>query len=166
MSEKRVTADRLRELLSYDPSTGLFTWLLSTGNRAPVGAVAGSVGKGYVDIRIDQRLYKAHRLAWLYMTGEWPEQQIDHRDLNRANNRWDNLRVATNSQNHANTRAQSNNRSGFKGVSWSKAANKWMAQIVRDRCHTYLGLFDTPEDAHAAYCVAAERLFGEFARAV
>jgi hypothetical protein len=156
---KTVTLERLKEILSYDPETGFFT-NLSTRKRAPIGATAGSTGKnGYIEIGIDGRSYLAHRLAWFYMTGEWPPQ-VDHKDRDRANNAFSNLRAADNAQNQMNRKATS--RSGYKGVTWHDCG-KWMAQIHIEKKHIYLGLFETALDAHRAYCETALKHFGEFA---
>lgn len=162
-----VPLDRLRELLSYDPDTGLFVWRVNKRGHRKTGDIAGSLDKsGYWIIRLDQRNYPAHRLAWLYMTGEWPAHHIDHRDLDKANNRWANLRQATVSQNLANRRKYKNNQSGFKGVIWHARDKRWRADIRKNGKGYFLGNFRTPEEAHAAYRVAAERLYGEFARAL
>lgn len=157
-----LTQARLKEVLKYDPETGQFTWLVSTSNRVKVGAVAGySRWDGYVCIRIDGILYLSHRLAWLYMTGEWPENEIDHRDLDKSNARWENLRPATRQQNAANMATWS--ATGFKGV--HKDGKGYGARIKIDGKKKYLGYFLTPEEANAAYVKAANDAFGEFARA-
>lgn len=161
-----LTDERLREVLHYDPMTGDFTRLVGTARRVNVGDIAGSTnGQGYREIMIDRRRYLSHRLAWLYMTGRWPIAQIDHIDIDRANNRWANLREASRSQNQGNTRVPSTNTSGFKGVSLDKESRKWRAQIRAGGKKRWLGSFNTPDAAHAAYCAAAEKNFGEFARA-
>lgn len=162
-----ITAERLREVLSYDPESGLFTWKVYRGGGSPlVGKAAGSLTKkGYINISIDRRAYRAHRLAWLYVYGEWPTCQIDHEDTVKHHNWIGNLRSATQSQNIANGRRRRNNTSGFKGVIFYRRHQKWVARICKDRKNTYLGLFHTPEEAHAAYVEAAKRLHGEFARA-
>src|SRR5574343_703057 len=99
-----VTYERLRQLLTYNPTSGEFVWNESRGCR-PAGAVAGRLGeRGYWQIRIDRRLYQAHRLAWMYMTGQWPPDEIDHKDGAEANNVWANLRTATRSENMTNRR--------------------------------------------------------------
>jgi hypothetical protein len=155
-----ITIERLKEVLSYDPETGVFTNLM-TRKRARAGAAAGAISKasGYVEIGIDGRSYWAHRLAWFYMTGEWAEQ-VDHKDRNRANNAFVNLREADNARNQMNRKATS--RSGYKGVTWHDCG-KWMAQIHIEKRHVYLGLFETALDAHRAYCETASKHFGEFA---
>jgi len=117
-----LTAERLREVLRYEPETGVFVWRVRAARRIHVGAVAGNISpsSGYRFIGVDCRLYGAHRLAWLYMTGEWPKHQVDHVNMDCADNRWANLRDATCSQNTANSCVRINNKSGFKGVSWDK----------------------------------------------
>ncbi len=163
---KSITAERLREALSYDPLTGIWTRRITTSSNARAGAIAGCLTPiGYLVIRLDGRLYASHRLAWLWMTGVWPSSALDHKDLNKSNNKWDNLRESTMSQNLANTRRRSDNTSGVKGVTWFKERGKWMAKIqVQGKFHT-IGYFDDLEIAAAAYAEAAKRYFGEFARA-
>jgi hypothetical protein len=152
-----LTQSRLKELLDYQPLTGLFYWRN--------GKVAGwDDASGYIQISVNGRQYRAHRLAWLYMTGAWPNGLIDHRDTNRSNNRWDNLRPATHSQNHANAPLRSDNSSGFKGVCLHKKTGKYKAAIQVNRKSIYLGLFPTPELAHDAYVSAATKYFGDYAR--
>lgn len=102
-NEKQLTVVQLKELLHYNPETGVFTWARSVGQRARIGRVAGSkVPSGYIKISVSKRVYSAHRLAWLYMTGSWPENEIDHVDNNPSNNAFSNLRAATKSQNAQN----------------------------------------------------------------
>lgn len=165
----QLTVERLREILDYDPTTGLFTWKNETrwrGMRYSKGDPAGSPhAEGYVTIAIDGRKYLAHRLAWFYVAGVWPEGRLDHRNMNRNDNRWENLRRASAAQNGANRVKGRNNTSGFKGVSWDKKKSKWASNIMKDRKNYFLGYFRTPEEAHAAYVIAADRLHGQFARA-
>jgi hypothetical protein len=160
----KPAAERVRELLDYNPLTGVFVWRVSPCNNTPAGSIAGANSEGYRLIRIDGGRYKGHQLAWLYMTGSWPASQVDHRDWNRGNNCWSNLRLATGSQNKANMGKRADNKSGYKGVSWYPTTQKWVAQICCRGERKTLGYFTTPEKAHSAYCEAAERLFGEFAR--
>jgi hypothetical protein len=158
-----VTRARLRELLRYDPHTGEFRWLERRNGRVRADAIAGTLAdNGYRLITLDFRQYRAHQLAWFYMTGEWCPQVIDHRDGDTANNRWKNLRSATLSQSNANRRLHRNNSCGLKGVSRNRS--RWRATIHKNRQKYELGTFPTPQAAHAAYVKAARKLFGEFAR--
>ena len=154
-----ITADRLRSLLRYNPETGDFIRVAKIGKKGRIGSIVGCVsGPGYWMIGLDGGTYYAHRLAWLYMTGEWPPYLIDHRDTDKLNNRWNNLRAATKAQNAINSRLGTTNTSGLKGVSWHAAAAKWQAHCGS----IYIGLFDSKESAHAAYMNVA----GEFGRSI
>lgn len=164
--ERGLTADRVRELLRYSPSTGDFHWRVTNSARRPSGSLAGDLKpSGYVLIGIDGERYRAHRLAWLYMTGEWPSGQVDHRDRDRANNRWSNLRTATNQQNQANAGVSRNSTSGVKGVCWNKQRQKWQAKLYVGTRQVHGGFYDDIEHAAAAYRRIAQCHFGEFARA-
>lgn len=161
-----VTQGRLKELFLYDHDTGFFTRRIHAAANARAGDIAGSINpKGYLQIDIDGTTYLAHRLAWLYMTGEWPAKQIDHRNGVRSENWWDNLRPASNQQNQANRKIGADNSSGFKGVSFHRGMQKWQAYIIVDNRKRHLGYFADPEVAHGAYFSAAQSAFGEFARA-
>lgn len=161
-----LTQARLNEVLTYDPATGIFRWRISTSNRRAVGSVAGcKIDQGYVVIGIDGALHMAHRLAWLYVHGEFPAGDLDHRDLCKDHNWLDNLRPATRSQNNANSKPPRHNKSGIKGVSFHKQTGKWRASIVINRKQRHLGLFERIEDAAAAYAAEAKSAFGQFARA-
>jgi AP2 domain/HNH endonuclease len=161
----RVTRARLRELLHYNPKTGQFRWHKRPGARP--GPSAGHFPRQQNGryIQIDGRPYNECHLAWFYMTGRWGTPTIDHRDGDATNNRWNNLRRATRSQNNANRRRPRHNTSGYKGVYLHRRSEQWCAQIGRDGRTIYLGTFPTPQAAHAAYVAAARKLFGEFARA-
>lgn len=169
-----LTAERLRDLLDYDPGTGVFTWRhRPTERRQWNGRYAGqSAGgfrpDGYLIIGLaEYGLFRAHRLAWLWMTGEWPKEQIDHIDLDKANNAWANLRDATPRENSRNVRMQCRNKAGLKGVSWHKLRGQWRAVIGHEGKYTHLGLFgDCAPAAHFAYCVASDNLHGRFGRTV
>jgi hypothetical protein len=158
------------ERLHYDPATGVFTWLVRRG-MCGAGAVAGSTKHKkpsdifYREIQINRRQYQAHRLAIFYMTGEWPSAYVDHCDGNGLNNRWENIRQATASENLANSKLRLNSTSGFKGATWHRRVGRWQSSIKKDGRSFYLGLFDTPEEAHEAYMTKAIELFGAFARA-
>lgn len=169
--EAELTAERLREILDYDPATGVFTYRRNRGGGKQKGQRAGNIsrrsndnGGGYRIIAIEGREYGAHRLAWLHVHGRWPAGKLDHKNTVRDDDRLDNLREATHSQNMANKGRATNNTSGFKGVSWNKNAGKWIASIQANGKYEYLGLHPTAEAAHAAYCNAAHRLFAGFAR--
>ena len=157
---KDITAERLREVLDYDPATGVFTWKARTSpfSRVNVGDVAGGLKtKGYIRIKLDGRELLAHRLAWLYVNGEWPADQIDHISGIRTDNRIVNLRLATNAENQHNQRKpQADNTTGFLGV--SPEYGKFKARIVVDGKNKHLGMFHTPEEAHAAYVDAKRKL--------
>ena len=160
-----LTQKRLKELFTYEPETGLFTRIARTGSRGNLGPVAGCLNdQGYLIIGIDAKEFRAHRLAWLYMTGEWPTPECDHLDLDRANNKWANLRSATRSQNGANKRARRDNKAGIKGVCWDKQTRKWRAQLQANGKRINIGRFDCPAAAHFAYLVFANKAFGSFHR--
>lgn len=154
-----ITQEKLKELLRYEPDTGLFYRL--SGPRA--GEVAGHMHHGYVKISMPKAggIY-AHRLAWLYMTGEMPPNEVDHIDRNRGNNKWANLRLATRSQNQANTAIRKSNTSGYKGVRMLRG--HFRAKITIQHRIIHLGDFETLEEAVAAYKGAARVGFGEYAR--
>ena len=163
-----LTQERLKELLHYDPDTGEWTWLVGRGggdNGAHPGDRAGWIENGRRRIQVDAHKYLASRLAVLYMTGAWPAKQVDHRDLDKSNDRWSNLRDATHNQNSMNIGKRRDNTSGFKGVTLHAETQKWHARICLMGKSRSLGLFGTPEAAHDAYVDAASKLFGEFARA-
>lgn len=152
-----ISAEFLRMYLHYAPESGEFTW--------PDGRVAGWVEpKGYCRICVLGKNYQAHRLAWLWMTGRWPADQIDHINLDRADNRWCNLREATNTQNQANRGPRPTNTSGYKGVYWHRRIGKWHASISVDGRLKCLGYRETKEEAAALYAEAAINQHGEFAR--
>lgn len=155
-----LTQARLKEVLHYDPETGLFRWKMKYPRAK---AIAGSKGKdGETIIKIDYVKYRANRLAYLYMFGNWPVHEVDHKDTDNTNNALVNLRPARRSQNQANTHASKRNKSGFKGVTTHKRG--FVARIGVNKKTIYLGLFYTPAEAHAAYVQAANLCFGEFAR--
>lgn len=158
-----IDHDRLREVLHYDPETGVFTWAVKIARRIIAGREAGRVSKGYRYIKIDGTEYAAHRLAWFSMTGAWPSGQVDHRNRDSLDNAWLNLREATQSENNANTRCR--NALGVKGVRRSANGKRFIAEIVHGRKTTYLGTFRTAEEAHSSYMLAARDFHREFARA-
>lgn len=164
-----VTLQRLREVLGYEPASGRFTWLVRLSKVAPVGSTAGTIYKnGRRYITIDRRRYFSARLVWFFVHGEWPTCQVDHRNCDKADDRFDNLRLATPFQNSGNKRVSKRNRLGVKGVGIStprkRKPQRYRARIrVHDRL-IHLGYFSTPTEASAAYDAAAREHFGEFAR--
>lgn len=158
-----IDAARLKDLVSYEPQSGRFTWAKAR-KGCRLGGECGRIARtGYREIGIDGRLYHAHRLAVLYMTGEWPEQVVDHINRDKADNRWSNLRVASQSQNMANVDVRQSNTSGHPGVTWDKSRSKWRAQIRIDGVKTNLGRFEHFEDAVSAVNAAARKQWGGFA---
>lgn len=156
-----LTQSRLREVLEYQPETGIFIRI--SGYQKRIGKVAGRVHpkRGYREIHIDGKLYYAHRLAWLYMTGEWPKDEVDHKNHIRDDNKWSNLRDVTASVNQQNRIAcQKNSKSGFLGVKKHERCKSrpWQAQIKSNGKILSLGYFSTPEEAHEAY-INAKRIY-------
>lgn len=166
INDSGLTQSKLKSQLHYDPETGVFTRAsVPFGSHAKVGDVAGSLHHtGYIRIYVFGKCYAAHRLAWLYMTGKWPKNLIDHKDMNRTNNAFTNLRDCTKSQNLMNTKKSKANKSGHKGVSWHKATKKWMTAITVQGKSIYLGVFNSAEDAAMIYKNYAKSLHGEFYR--
>jgi hypothetical protein len=166
-----VSADQVRALLNYDPETGVFTWRprenpsQSNWNERWSGKRAGTKSSfGYRDICLNSAVYKEHRLAFLWMTGRWPEADIDHVDMNRDNNAWLNLREASRSQNHGNRKVRRDSATGVKGVYYDKKLNKYVAYIKLTGGKKHLGCFVNQSDAAAEYAKNARSLFGDFAR--
>lgn len=155
---KPLTQARLRELFDYNPSDGLFRRRISVSNRK-AGEIAGTLHKkGYTIIRVDSTMYKAHRLAFVYMTGAWPTGEVDHRNRIKTDNRWGNLRDVgpiCNAQNHSKPRAD--NKTGMRGVCWRARSNRFVAQIQINGRRATLGYFGRAEDAYAAYCAARSK---------
>jgi hypothetical protein len=152
-----ITQAELKEILHYDPETGVFRWRHARKNNQikPWGVAGSRYSKDYSRIEINNKAYKAHRLAWLYMTGCWPENDIDHIDGDILNNSWSNLRPATKKQNAENRKLPSNNTSGFKGVGWNSHSQKWYAQINHNNKKIHLGRFADAEEA--AKVIASKR---------
>ena len=159
-----LSSAELRNLVDYNSLTGEFRWLVSRTNRIRIGILAAHPGKNkYLRVRIGEKLYLAHRLAWLYVTGEWPRGEIDHADRNPHNNAIANLRDTTPIQNKQNQSLRSDNTSGVKGVTWCEAKQKWQAQIVVNKKNKQLGRFDSFSLAVAARRSAEESQFGQYA---
>lgn len=178
MAEREaLTAEYVRQILDYNPDTGVFTWRMRprehfASNRAHaawnarfVNKMAGGIcGKGYRLISIDNYQHLAHRLAWLYVTGEWPKEEVDHIDCKPENNSWDNLREASRLQNVANMRISQRNTSGIKGVSWEKRFNRWHARTRVNGKTVHLGYYKSKDDAALAYRLAISEIHGAYAR--
>ncbi len=159
-----LTASRLKELFSYDPETGIFTHKLNKSHNAIAGQQAGGVNnQGYWTISVDNKRYLAHRLAWLYMTGSWPELLIDHINGNRIDNRFCNLREANKSENGCNKGPRSDNKSGIKNVMWQKHQGGWYIQLKIYGCKYFYGYFKDLELAALVAEEAREKIHGVFA---
>lgn len=151
-SPQELTQARLKELLHYDPETGVFTW--HNGKTA-----GGLSGHGYLKIQVRGRQYYLHRLAFLWVTGVWPAQEVDHINGVRDDNRWVNLREVGQLENqHNRAFAQRNNSCGFLGVSWNKKYLAWQSKIMVAGKRVWLGYHPTAEAAHAAYLKAKDEL--------
>lgn len=159
-----ITHERLLELYRYEPDTGHFIRKVKQkGRSGPVGSICGSKRPdGYIFMSVDGERVLAHRLAYFYMTGEWPEDQIDHINGDNSDNRWVNLRPATRTNNTRNRRGHS--RLGVKGIGQDKGRSRYFAKICVNGKRIYLGSFKTAEEAKEAYDKAANEHFGEFAR--
>lgn len=155
-----ITQDRLKELMHYDPETGVFTRKVQTCSRVKVGMQAGTKDRhGHFLCLVDGKRYSLHRLAWLYVTGSMPNGEIDHISGDKSDNRFSNLRDVSHFENMQNVvRPSSNNKTGFLGVVPRKGTSAFMARIRIDGKNVHLGTFDSPEKAHEAY-VAAKRQF-------
>lgn len=157
MSKPNVTAERAKQVLSYDSESGIFTWLIHTRNTC-IGQIAGTLKKrGYIVISIDGKLIAAHRLAWFFAFGIWPTYNIDHINGCKSDNKICNLRDVPQGYNLQNKRkATSGNKSGFLGVSPNR--NRWAASIFTFGVKIHIGTFDTKEEAHAAYLAKKRKL--------
>lgn len=156
-----LSAEEARALLDYNPHTGVLTWKRNMTTWTRAGDEAGVIQDGkYRRVGIRGRYYMSHRLAWLIVTGEWPKQEIDHANGEKADNRWENLRAATATQNRRNTKHK--NRAGLIGASYHASTGRYRAQIRVDGRRLFLGWFQTAEEASVAYAAAAIRHHGEF----
>jgi hypothetical protein len=161
-----LTFQRLREVLRYNRKTGVFHWRVSPRRRTKVGDIAGGMDVwGYWIIGIDHKRYRRSRLAWLYVYGEWPRGELDHKDTIKHHDAIANLREATQTQNNANRRPYSNNSSGLKGAYRHFQNDCWYSTLKVGSRTIYLGCYATAAEAHAAYMAKAKEVFGEFARA-
>lgn len=159
-----IAHSRLLELLTYNPLTGLFIRNTAVG-RFKVGSVSGSISTiiGYWEVRVDGKRYLGHRLAWFYMTGEWPPVTIDHENRIRSDNKWSNLRLATKAEQVMNTKLYENNLSGAKGISWDDKNKKWCCEINADGQKHWLGRFDEFDQAKTVLDKKRIELHGQFA---
>lgn len=156
----KLTASRVRQVLHYDPKTGVFRWRIRPKNHAPVGSIAGTAWRnGRRTIMIDGHRHYASTLAWVHFYGEWPKGLMDHRNNDPGDDRILNIRPATRQQNRVNAGVSRNNLVGMKGVS-KLPSGRFQARLAG----RYLGSFDTAWKAHVAYFRAATNAFGEFAR--
>jgi len=159
-----LTQDELKEILEYNEETGDLIRKCKRGRRHQKGVIVGTLRRdGYIRVHLDDKLYYAHRLIWFHMTGNWPKHQIDHINGIKNDNRFCNLREASHAANQRNKKITIQNNSGFKGVSKTSNNKRWRARIEFEGKQKYLGTFDKPEDAHQAYCKAAQARHGEFA---
>lgn len=158
-----ITYERLLEIIDYDSLTGIFTRKVKVGRNCRLDKPLGRLNtRGYLDCKIESKIYSLHRLAWFYVTKNWPIDQIDHINCIKTDNRFENLREATRSQNMCNKNKMKHNKSGYKGVYWDKQSSKWKAQITINKVQKCIGSFDDPLEAHNAYCNAAKELHTEF----
>ena len=156
--------ERLQDLFDYSVVTGELRWKVTSSNgKAKAGMLAGYINsEGYRVVRVNGRQYKAHRIIWRLVTGEDPKSnEIDHCDLDRSNNAWLNLRTSTVSQNRQNS---IHSTTKYKGVDFHRPTFKFRSRISINGVTRQIGMFPTPEEAHAAYCKAAQELHGDFAR--
>lgn len=163
--EKNYCHADLSRVFDYDPLTGIIRWKIMPRLNVAMGSIAGHIsGEGYRVICYRRYQFKAHRLAWILHHGSWPQNQIDHINMIRDDNRIENLREADASQNRHNSRAQRNNSHGYKGVAWDAQKRRWVARIMVRGKRVNLGRFRTREEAAEAYSSGAEEYAGEFAR--
>jgi len=163
MPKELITAEEARQLFHYNPETGDLTWKVGRKGVRVGRPIQRDNGSGYRRVCVDKRVYLVHRIVWLITYGRWPNGIVDHINGVPADNRIDNLRECTQSQNMRNIPANKRNTSGKKGVSWSTRERKWIAQIRYGGKKRRLGAYTTIEAAHSAYCEAAVKHHKEFA---
>ena len=161
MSEKILTQEALKNILHYEPDTGIFTWKENKGARAKIGNRAGGIDcgtrSGYRRVKVNGCIYLEHRLIFLYINGMFPINQVDHINHVRDDNRWINLRLATNTENSKNNKQRVDNTSGSVGVIWHKGINKWNAVISIDGIRENLGFFKEKNHAMIARWMAEDK---------
>jgi hypothetical protein len=157
-AKSRDDYEAAKRYFSYDPLTGHFKYLVRLSSNTKVGDIAGSNKGGYIEITYNNIRVRAHRLAWFFYYNEVPDTEIDHEDTIKNHNWISNLRKASRNNNMTNKNKQKNNTSGYKGVSWHSAGNRWSAQIQFKKKVYHLGLFKCPIEAHKAYQNAAKKL--------
>lgn len=151
MAKTDLTAQRVRELFEYDPNTGEFTHRIARRRVRPGLKAGSSHCAGYIEIGVDCKSYLAHRLAWLYVTGEWPRYMIDHIDGDRSNNRFSNLRDVPEGINRQNLKRARSDKKSCKLLGVFKSKGRWSAGLWLNGRYIHLGTHDTPELAHEAY---------------
>lgn len=176
-----ISPGMIRQLFDYNPDTGVLTWktrtpdMFRTANRAPetmcatwnsryAGKEAGAFKEGRLKVSIYRKMHFVHRVAWCWMTGSWPAVEVDHKSLDALDNSWKNLRLATSSQNKCNRRTRKDSASGYKCIYYNKKLKKYRVMLNVMGRTVYCKFFNTLEEARAAYCEAAVKYHGEFAR--
>jgi hypothetical protein len=160
-----TSPERIKEAFNYNPKTGKLTWAIDRRCVHP-GDSAGTRVKSpkgvFLTVRLDGRLYCVNQVVWCWVTGEWPAEQVDHQNLDSSDNRWDNLREATNQQNCANRGLNTNNKTGYRGVYWYASRQKWVAYLRKNGKHVFFKYFKIKSDAVAAVREARKVHFGEW----
>jgi len=164
MAKPIITQEYLKSILNYNPETGMFTWKLRKAKRNHFGDEAGYLKEGYRYVEINGKPFALHRLAFLYMNGEMPENLVDHINGVKNDNRWVNLRNATNQQNTINVKLNANNKSGVRCVSYFKPMKKWILRCTVNKKRHFIGYFDDLDLARIAYEQFAKKHHGEFYR--
>jgi HNH endonuclease/AP2 domain len=160
-----ITQEQLKEAFNYDDETGIFTWKIQPSFGIKIGSIAGNTRKdNYVVIRIFNKRYLSHRLAWFYQYGYWPKE-LDHINGIKNDNRLVNLRECAQGQNQKNIGIRADNKSGYKGVIWHKQIGKWEARARLNNKPYYLGVFADIKEAAKAYQEFAKKHHGEFLHA-
>jgi HNH endonuclease len=163
--ERALSANALREILTYNPQSGFFVRKTMVGSRGAVGQIVGSLHhSGYLHVWIGKYQYLLHRLVWLWMTGDWPVEQIDHINGDKSDNRWSNLRAATHGQNKRNSRLSKNSTSGYVGVSYFRSNRRWYSYLTLNGKKVFVGFFKNAIDAAACRNVHSAYLCDSFAR--